>query len=106
MLGFAWSYAYGSHTTLVAVPGMIPSVGPMGYVLPLSHTADTVRCVGVTRIEVKFQANVMACEGAILKKEIAVWGGWVMVIPPAAAVAGMEMMELLDWGGRAAMSRI
>jgi hypothetical protein len=41
-------------------------------VFPFSlHTALTVREVGVARTEVKFQPKVMACEGAILKKEAA-----------------------------------
>ena len=48
-----------SHTTWVAVPGIIPSVGPTAYVFPLSHTAETVRWVGVAITEVMFQPKVM-----------------------------------------------
>lgn len=70
---------------------MMPSVGPTGYVFPLSHIAEIVRCVGVTRSEVKFHPKVIGCEGAILKKDAAaVCGGCVKVSPPAAAVCGME----------------
>ena len=35
----------------------------------------------------------MRFEGAILKNEVAVWGGWVMVMPPAAAVWGILSVE-------------
>ena len=72
---------------------MMPLVGPTGYVFPFSQTADTVRCVGVARTDVKFQAKVIDCPWAILKKEVAVSGGCVMVIPPAAAVWGMLSVE-------------
>ncbi|KAJ2969479.1 hypothetical protein NUW54_g12954 [Trametes sanguinea] len=37
-----------------------------GYVFPLPHTAETVRCVGVESTSVKFHAKVMVFEGAIL----------------------------------------
>jgi len=47
------------YTTWVAVPGIIPSVGPTAYVFPLSHTAETVRWVGVAITEVIFQPKVM-----------------------------------------------
>jgi len=50
---------YASHTTLVAVPGIFPSVGPTGYVLPFSQIAETVREDGVERIYEKFHAKVM-----------------------------------------------
>lgn len=40
----------------------------------------------------KFHANVMVFPGAILKNEVCVWGGWVIVSPPAGADAGMLMM--------------
>jgi len=62
---FCW-YEYISHSTCVAVPGITPSVGPTGYVLPLSPTAEIVRCVGVTMTEVMFQPNVTIWLGAIL----------------------------------------
>jgi hypothetical protein len=55
-----------SQTTDVALPSMIPSVGPTGYVLPLSPMAETVRWVGVARTSVKFQAKVTSWLGAIL----------------------------------------
>jgi hypothetical protein len=45
----------------------------------LSHTALRVRLVGVARTLVKFQAMVMRLPSAILKKLVAVWGGWVML---------------------------
>jgi len=64
----------------------MPSVGPTGYVLPFSHTAETVKWVGVTMREVIFQPKVMGWLGAILKNEVAVCGGWVMSRPPAGAV--------------------
>ena len=40
-----------------------------------------------------FHAKVMRFDGAILKNEVAVWGGWVMVMPPAAAVWGILSVE-------------
>jgi hypothetical protein len=73
---------------------MIPFVGPTGYVLPLSQMAETVRDAGVERSEVKFHPKVIGLSGAILKKDVAVCGGWVMVIPPAAAVCGIA--EVVD----------
>ena len=51
--------AYASQTTLVAVPGIFPSVGPTGYVLPFSQMAETVREAGVERMYEKFQAKVI-----------------------------------------------
>ena len=46
---------------------MTPSVGPTGYVFPLSaQYADTVSCDGVSTRLVKFHPNVMSCDGAIL----------------------------------------
>ena len=42
---------------------------------PFSHTAETVRWVGVTRTEVMFHAKVMGWLGAILKKDVEDWGG-------------------------------
>ncbi len=62
-------YENTSQTTSVAVPGMMPSEGPTAYVLPLSHTADTVKCVGCAMTDVKFHPNVIGCDGAILKKD-------------------------------------
>jgi len=51
------------------------------------------------------QPNVMRSPGAILYKGDAVaaaapccWSGWVMVIPPTTAVAGMEKRLKLDVG--------
>jgi len=75
--------------TEVAEPGMMPFVGPTGYVFPLSHTAETVSEVGVTMTSVKFQAMVTVWEGASLKYDVAVCGGKVMTILPAGAEAGM-----------------
>jgi hypothetical protein len=68
--------------------------------------AETVRWVGVTRTEVKFHAKVIKLSGAILKKEMAVCGGWVMVRPPAAAVCGMLIVEweLIAGGAGAAIT--
>lgn len=68
------------------MPGMMPSVGPTGYVFPLSHMAEAVKRVGVAMTEVMFQPKVIGWFGAILKKETAVWGGWVMRSPPAGAL--------------------
>ena len=93
--GCACWYDQISQVTDVAEPGMIPSDGPTGYVLPLSHTAETVRCVGVESRYVKFQANVMVLPGAILKYDVWVCGGWVMVKPPAGAVWGMLSVDEL-----------
>ena len=59
----------------------------------MSPMAETVRCVGVERTSVKFQAKVMVLEGAILKNEVAVWGGFVIVRPPAGAEMGMPLDE-------------
>jgi len=73
---------------------MIPFVGPTGYVLPFSQMAETVRDAGVERSEVKFHPKVIGLLGAILKKDVAVCGGWVMVMPPAAAVCGIA--EVVD----------
>ena len=53
--------------------------------MPLSPMAETVRWVGVERTSVKFHAKVTVLEGAILKKEVAVCGGFVIVSPPAGA---------------------
>ena len=47
LAGFDCWKAHASHTTEVCVPGMTPSVGPTGYVMPLSQTAESVRCAGV-----------------------------------------------------------
>jgi len=93
-----WScwYCHTSHTTSVAVPGMMPSVGPTGYVFPLSHTAETVRCVGVASTPVKFQPNVMSSPEAILKNDVAVCWGCVMESTPAAAVSGMGLKLELE----------
>jgi hypothetical protein len=52
--------------------------------------------VGVTRTEVMFQPKVTSWFWAILKKDVAVCGGCVIVSPPAAAVWGMEMVEVLE----------
>ena len=84
---------YASHMTLVAVPGITPFVGPTGYVFPLSQIAETVRDAGVERIYEKFHAKVMGWDGAILKKAMVVCGGWVMVMSPAGADAGILMVE-------------
>lgn len=65
--------------------------------MPFSPMAETVRCVGVERTSVKFQAKVMVFEGAILKKEVAVCGGFVIVRPPAGADTGMPLDEEVDW---------
>ena len=88
---------YRSHVTDVAVPGMMPSEGPTGYVLPLSATAWSVRDVGWTSTSVKFQPMVMIFPCAILKYEVAVWGGCVIVRLPAGAVWGI-LDELEDGG--------
>jgi hypothetical protein len=50
---------------------------------------------------VKFHANVIGWEGAILKKDVAVCGGLVIVSPPAGTESGMEDVaeaEELDAG--------
>jgi len=60
--------------------------------------------VGDARTEVMSQPKVMCSPGAILYKGDVVaaapccWLGWVMVIPPTAAVAGMETRLKLDLG--------
>jgi len=72
----------------------MPSVGPTGYVFPLSQTAETVKWVGVAMTDVIFQPKVTGSLGAILKNEVAVCGGLVMVRPPAGAVWGMAEKEL------------
>lgn len=54
---------------------MTPSVGPTGYVMPLSQMAETVRESGVTYSEVKFQANVTGWPDAILKNAVDVCAG-------------------------------
>lgn len=95
VLGFACWYDQTSQVRDVAVPGIIPSVGPTGYVFPLSQTAETVRCVGVERRLVKFQAKVIVLLGAILKYDVWVCGGCVIVRPPAGADWGM-LRELVD----------
>ena len=59
-------YAPKSHVTEVADPGMVPLFGPTAYVLPLLHTALTVRDVGVAITSVKFQAKVRVLLVAIL----------------------------------------
>jgi hypothetical protein len=46
-----------------------------------------------------FHAKVMRFEGAILKNEVAVWGGWVTVMPPAAAVWGIMSWEVEEEEG-------
>lgn len=43
----------------------------------------------------KFQAKVMVLPGAILKYDVCVCGGWVMVRPPAGADCGI-LRELVD----------
>lgn len=48
--------------------------------------------------DVIFQPKVTGSLGAILKNEVAVCGGWVMVRPPAGAVWGMEL-ELVEADG-------
>jgi len=56
--------------------------------------------------EVIFQPKVTGWLGAILKNEVAVCGGWVMVRPPAAAVWGMtrtEELELVEADARGAI---
>jgi hypothetical protein len=45
---------------------------------------------------VKFHPKVTGWLGAILKNEVAVCGGWVMVRPPAGAVWGIEREEVLE----------
>ena len=71
-----------------------------GRLLPLSHIAETVKWVGLTRRQVKFQPKVIGSPDAILKNELAVCGGWVMVRPPTGAVAEMirteEELELVE----------
>ena len=42
------------------------------------------------------QPKVTSWFWAILKKDVAVCGGCVIVSPPAAAVWGMEMVEVLE----------
>ena len=59
----------------------------------MSPMAETVRWVGVERTSVKFQAKVMVLEAAILKNEVAVCGGFVIVRPPAGAETGMPVEE-------------
>lgn len=49
--------------------------------------------------DVKFHPKVTSCDGAILKNETAVWGGWVIVKPPAGADWGTEIVLLLDDDG-------
>ena len=44
----------------------------------------------------KFQAMVTVFEGAILKYDVAVCGGWVIVRPSTAAVCGMLRTEELE----------
>lgn len=96
--GLAWAKLYTSHTTLVAVPGMTPSVGPTGNVTPFSHTADTVSEAGVERTSVMDHAKVMGAPEAILKNATDVCGGDVTVIEPAGAVWGIEIeVPLPDW---------
>lgn len=52
--------------------------------------------------EVMFQPKVTGSLGAILKNEVAVCGGWVMVRPPAGAVWGiLEEVELVEAVGLA-----
>jgi hypothetical protein len=48
----------------------------------LSQTALRVSDVGVARTLVRFQPIVIIWFGAILKKDVAVSGGWVIVAPP------------------------
>lgn len=74
-MGLLCCQAYASHTTLVALPGMTPSVGPTGNVLPFSQIAETVREAGVEMTSVKFHAKVICWDAAILKKAMVVWGG-------------------------------
>ena len=64
--GCACWYDQRSQVTDVAVPGILPSEGPTGYVLPLSPRAERVSEVGVERREVKFQAKVTVLDSAIL----------------------------------------
>jgi len=54
---------------------MIPLVGPTGYVLLFSPTAEMVKEVGVASTYVRFHWNVMGLDGAILKKDVEDWGG-------------------------------
>ena len=61
--------------------------------MPLSHTALTVRCVGIESTSVKFQPMVIMLFCAILKYDVAVCGGWVMVRLPAGADWGMLKVE-------------
>jgi len=75
LFGLLCCQAYASHTTLVAVPGMMPFVGPTGYVYPFSQIAETVRDAGVERTYEKFHAKVMGCDSATLKNAIVVCGG-------------------------------
>lgn len=50
----------------------------------------------MTSRSVKFHPIVMMFPGAILKYDVAVWGGWVMVRLPAGADWG-TLNELDDW---------
>lgn len=57
----------GFHRICVAVPSIIPFVGPTEYVFPFeAQYAETVKWVGVTESEVIFHPKVIVSEGEIL----------------------------------------
>jgi hypothetical protein len=56
----------------------------------LSQTALRVSDVGVARTLVRFHPMVTIWFGAILKKDVAVCGGWVIVAPPGGSVCAMD----------------
>lgn len=62
----------------------------------MAHTAETVRCVGVARMEEKFHPKVMSSPEAILKKDVAVCWGCVIESTPAAAVSGIGLKLELE----------
>jgi hypothetical protein len=63
----------------------------------LSHTALSVRLVGVARTLVRFHAMVIIWFSAILKKLVAVCGGCVMLAKPGGFVCAIE--GVLEAGG-------
>lgn len=58
--------------------------------------ASTVRDVGVCSTPEKDHWKLMVSLGASLKKDVDIWGGWVMEIMPAGADAGIGDVEVDD----------
>ena len=91
------AYWFVSHS-IVCVGSYDMLAAMVHNALAVWHVAYTFTAEGFLTMLVKFQAKVIVLPSAILKYDVCVCGGWVMVKPPAGADCGMltEVVEACD----------